>query len=275
MATFRSFGARSMALGVLAIGLAVGSTAQAQFTGGAAGGNTGLPPSGGEINATIPDVTVPPSSPFELQLLLDDPTPIPGFMFVADTDPMFVQFLSVTQGDGTLEYLNVNGQPPQCDLIADPMSVFGFMMYGIPYESSVYGTELLVITAVSPPLEGTYTINFMFEAMGMGSASGEVTITVGETAPPEEDKFERGDVNNDGACNLGDPIALLGHLFAGGAAPNCYDAADVDDDGNVGIADAVNLLAAVFGTGFEMDETCKADLTEDDLGACDRGSCAP
>ena len=46
--------------------------------------------------------------------------------------------------------------------------------------------------------------------------------------------FIRGDVNNDGAVDIGDPIYLLNALFVvGSEPPQCNDAADVNDDGGV------------------------------------------
>ena len=112
----------------------------------------------------------------------------------------------------------------------------------------------------------------MIEAFGP-VATGQATITVAEggIAPPKE--FVRGDINDDGACNIADPVMLLVHLFDGGDAPNCFDSADVDDNGSVNLADVVNLLSGVFGTGFEMDETCKEDLSDDTLGSCERANC--
>ena len=52
--------------------------------------------------------------------------------------------------------------------------------------------------------------------------------------------------------DIGDPIALLGELFAsGGATPvvSCADALDANGDGAIDIADAVRLLNSLFGLG--------------------------
>jgi len=239
------------------------------------GQNTPPPPPQQTLEATVPSVTVEPGALFTLPVLLSDPLPIPGFLFLADTNPTQLQFLSIAPGAGIEAHTTANGAPPVCDLIADPGSCFALWQFLWPlYDVAVYGEELLLITVIAPPTAGTYPIDWFLGADTGESAGGTALITV--AAPPDAaTDFERGDVNDDGACNLGDPIALLGHLFAGLPAPNCYDAADVDDDCVVGLADAVNLLSAVFGTGFPLDESCQPDLTEDSLGACERAGCAP
>jgi len=43
-----------------------------------------------------------------------------------------------------------------------------------------------------------------------------------------------------------DSIALLQHLFLGGAAPGCLAAADLNDDGLLGIDDAIAGLGYLF-----------------------------
>jgi hypothetical protein len=67
-------------------------------------------------------------------------------------------------------------------------------------------------------------------------------------------------------------IATLGHLFLGGAAPACADAADAGDSGELDITDAV------YGLGFQFlggpappspgPAACGEDPTDDDLPAC-------
>lgn len=61
--------------------------------------------------------------------------------------------------------------------------------------------------------------------------------------------FVRGDVNDDGAVNLGDVIFLLAELFAGGEPGPCPIAKDVNDDGAIDIADPIELLGFLFQGG--------------------------
>lgn len=61
-----------------------------------------------------------------------------------------------------------------------------------------------------------------------------------------------GDANCDGRIDVGDPVFIIVHMFAG-AWPPCCDpcVADANGDCNVDISDAVYLLAYIFqgGTG--------------------------
>ena len=77
-------------------------------------------------------------------------------------------------------------------------------------------------------------------------------------------RFSRGDVNNDGALDVADPVSLLAFLFSGGPAPACEDAAD-------GIA----ILGALFsGTGPLPDPLmCDVDPTMDMLDCLDTTNC--
>ncbi|MGE3166965.1 MAG: proprotein convertase P-domain-containing protein [Planctomycetota bacterium] len=86
-----------------------------------------------------------------------------------------------------------------------------------------------------------------------------------------EDAFRRGDVDRNGALQLGDPIALLSYLFLGGATPPCLDAADFDDDGGPDVADVVGLLGYLFLSAAPPPApgtTCGADPTSDGLAEC-------
>lgn len=58
----------------------------------------------------------------------------------------------------------------------------------------------------------------------------------------------RGDCLNDGATNVSDPVALLGHLFPQGALTTlaCEDACDINDDGSLNLQDPVVLLNWLF-----------------------------
>ena len=55
-----------------------------------------------------------------------------------------------------------------------------------------------------------------------------------------------GDVNDDGALDISDPIALLLHLFKGSYTPYCFDAADANDDGTLNLTDPVLILQNLF-----------------------------
>lgn len=61
--------------------------------------------------------------------------------------------------------------------------------------------------------------------------------------------FIRGDSNGDGKVDVSDPVATLGYLFLGDAAPGCIEAANTNDEGDVDISDAVHTLNYLFAGG--------------------------
>jgi len=87
----------------------------------------------------------------------------------------------------------------------------------------------------------------------------------GEPAGPE---FVRADANADRALDLGDPISILTHLFAGGRM-DCQDAADVNDDGSMDLGDPIYCLNYLFASGPAPPPPfpgCGEDPTPDALG---------
>ncbi len=61
--------------------------------------------------------------------------------------------------------------------------------------------------------------------------------------------FVRGDCNTDGQIDIGDPIRLLGYLFAGATTPSCLDACDLSDNESLDIGDAIYALQYLIGRG--------------------------
>lgn len=102
-------------------------------------------------------------------------------------------------------------------------------------------------------------IDTSFTDVGVGT-TGTVTYEVvgaigSDTSPATECiasldpiLFTRGDVNNDGAINVGDAPAALNYLF-NSEPVDCIEAVDVDDDAITAINDAVLLLAFLFQSG--------------------------
>ena len=83
-----------------------------------------------------------------------------------------------------------------------------------------------------------------------------------ETATP----FRRGEANADGQLDLSDAVAILSHLFTGGAAPTCEKAADANGDGRLDISDAVTVLSYLFLGGDPLPapgpEACGSEPAE-------------
>ena len=84
---------------------------------------------------------------------------------------------------------------------------------------------------------------------------------------PEPIVFKRGDSDANGTVNITDAVYTLSHLFTGGPAPGCPDAADADDDGSLAITDAVFELNWLFGSGTippaPGPEACGSDPSPD------------
>ncbi len=82
--------------------------------------------------------------------------------------------------------------------------------------------------------------------------------------------FVRGDSDMNKDIDITDVIFTLTHLFLGGSAPNCQDAADANDDGSIDLTDAVTTLGFLFlGQGplpAPSLEQCGGDPSEDELG---------
>jgi hypothetical protein len=58
--------------------------------------------------------------------------------------------------------------------------------------------------------------------------------------------FLRGDSNQNGGLEISDAVFTLRHLFQGGPAPSCPDAADANDDGRLDVTDPVRSLNYLF-----------------------------
>jgi hypothetical protein len=105
------------------------------------------------------------------------------------------------------------------------------------------GTTAHVDGGLAPATEYRYRVR----ALGAGGPSTYSNEATAATLPGSGlVAFHRGDTNGDGTLNITDPVATLGHLFLGAAAPGCLDAADVNDDGKLNITDPVAALGYLF-----------------------------
>lgn len=127
------------------------------------------------------------------------------------------------------------------------------------------------------PLQGLNTYRLVATACGVECGLADQPTCGVQVGQGSGDKFRRGDADDNGAVNLTDAVRLLGHLFQGGAAPSCPDAADMDDDAALKITDAVYLLASLFRGGPAPPppgvDTCGTDPTQDELGVCTYTNC--
>ncbi len=101
---------------------------------------------------------------------------------------------------------------------------------------------------------------------------------LGDACDPESAPgFRRGDTTADGPLDITDAVSLLGHLFLGGEAPHCPDAADANDDGVLDISDPLSMLGFLFLAGepppVPGPRDCGSDPSADDLGPCAYAAC--
>ena len=93
---------------------------------------------------------------------------------------------------------------------------------------------------------------------------GSIAVAGGGVSQAQS-SFIRGDANQSSRVNLSDALALLEHLFAGGAERlRCLDAGDANDDGRLNVTDAVFVLQHLFG---DKSLTCLDRADSDDNGS--------
>lgn len=144
------------------------------------------------------------------------------------------------------------------------------------------GGDVLCYSAAVGDIDGDGRTDLIVNEMKGNGASpsaidnGNLLVISGILLPGgAQVDFIRGDVNQDGANDISDPIQALAYLF-GGAVSLCLDAIDVNDDGSVDIADAVSELAYQFAGGAPPSAPfpgCGSDNTADGLDCAAFAAC--
>jgi hypothetical protein len=121
------------------------------------------------------------------------------------------------------------------------------------------------VALVSEDLDGDGRI----DCASANSGSWSISVLPGRGEAP---RFRRGDVDGSGKADLTDAVVLLGHLFLGGAPPDCPDSGDSNDDGRLDLTDAIVLLSHLYLGGPPPPQPgpseCGPDPTADGLGRC-------
>jgi DNA-binding beta-propeller fold protein YncE len=109
------------------------------------------------------------------------------------------------------------------------------------------------LTGYEIPLDGfTNTVTGITVSGGdliaIGTSSFSEIFRI-KAFPDSVPGFIRGDADGNGGVNVSDPIFILEHLFRGGRAPRCEDAADADDSGRLDTTDPILILDHLFRGG--------------------------
>ncbi|MBI4585396.1 MAG: S8 family serine peptidase [Planctomycetes bacterium] len=100
---------------------------------------------------------------------------------------------------------------------------------------------------------------------------GRVNAARAVQAALEEERFQRGDADRNGAVNMEDAFRVLNYLFVTGEPLACPDAGDVNDDGDLDISDPIRLIGFLFQGGPAPEPPFPGpglDLTRDRLAQC-------
>lgn len=120
------------------------------------------------------------------------------------------------------------------------------------------------------PVDNKVTIDGNSE-VPCNAATASSVISFAPTGGASDPTFVRGNANNDGRIDLGDPIWILNELFTGGPATTCQDAADANDDDAVNITDAEYLIMYLFQAGPVPPapfDSCGGDTTSPETLSC-------
>lgn len=114
--------------------------------------------------------------------------------------------------------------------------------YSVTFDDSgpdgSYSAIMIFATRDDPSLAG---------GVGLGNVTVNLSATKSSGGCPTP--FIRGEVNDDGIVNIGDPVYLLAFLFSMGPAPVPFAESDANGDGSTDVADTVYLLTFLFGSG--------------------------
>jgi hypothetical protein len=114
---------------------------------------------------------------------------------------------------------------------------------------------------------------------GVLRLSALLAFAFGAPQAPAQERFVRGDANQDLEIDASDAIFILGHLFLGEVPVlDCADAADVDDDGELSISDPIALLSFLFLGGAPPSSpfpACGFDPAAPERLGCERSPNCP
>lgn len=142
-------------------------------------------------------------------------------------------------GSAALDIENAEGSYSKLDLVLDGKAkVLELLQEGVPVATFDYTNTDYGETQVDS-----------LRVWSTGSVALDQLAILQEFSleeTPVATLFKRGDVNNDRAYDITDPVNILNYLFQAGETPTCLDSADMNDDGTLDLTDAVAALGNLF-----------------------------
>ncbi|MGE3165435.1 MAG: hypothetical protein AB7O52_11060 [Planctomycetota bacterium] len=184
----------------------------------------------------------------------------PNWLTVATVDP--TSFTTGLNGGAGPDFLAIALYPNGFNLgmVVDLLAV-GLTEFGTTKELVVaqYDSNAANLAGASAPVDtdlswlplGTPPVNNVVVVGGATYAPDLVTGTITLIpASSASSPFSRGDANQDGQKDVGDPIYMLGFLFGGsGEDPECQSACDCNADELIDIADPIYMMTYLFAGG--------------------------
>jgi hypothetical protein len=195
---------------------------------------------------------------------------------------LLVEYISAE--DGNLVIFVLNPVTFQHTMPAGPARLAAEIDFTVNPQTQARATQVLFVDTVErrgiPYSNTAFALFHLEDPTSPDRTSVEVQVDpaggAAMLAIQREAEFLRGDVNDDGAIDISDPISALSFLFLGTSESPCKDATDANDDGTVDISDPVAELRYLFRGGPPAPPPfggCGDDPTEDPLGCISYSAC--
>ncbi len=243
-----------------------------------------------DVTFRVADVTVDPGGTGTASVVMDATEVVAGFAYgLCPSEYSVISIQSAEPGSALAPFGSGSGPDFfQAELAPMPELIVGSHSVGCVLDFS--GIEVLgpfddqELVAVEFAVLESETIELNFcDILGFPDVSTIYVTSGGASVAPEmiggtvslDPGFVRGDCNDDGLYDIGDGIAALDLLFAGGSVP-CDSACDANDDGNLDVGDGIFVLSSLFAGGPDPSApvACGSDPTPDSLD-CDSYSSCP
>jgi hypothetical protein len=155
---------------------------------------------------------------------------------------------------------------------------YGFSLYVSAPDDPAERLTLGEVRAAYAALSSTFSLRPLFYYPESALARQDAASWASPGFQVVTALYRRGDASAEGAVNVADAVAVLGHLFGGSRPLPCLQAGDANDDGKLDLSDAVFILRYLFIAGVtipQVDEGCSWDRTPDALRCAEFPPCGP